>query len=80
MSEPNEGGPSVSVPGKVYTAAKAVSATIVTVGAVVALAVKQVADGHVSWDEAGELIGAALAAAATVGAVWRTDNWKRRKS
>lgn len=71
-------GPSVNVPERVTTAAKAVAATTVTAGGVVALVVKSIADGSITWDEAGEIIGAAVVAAGTVAAVWRTENKPKR--
>lgn len=67
-------GPSVNVPEQVTRASKAVAATITTVSGVVALFVASLADGSVSWDEAGKLIAAAGVAGATVLAVWRTEN------
>lgn len=66
--------PNVPVPEPVVTAAKAVAATATTGIGVLALFVSQVADGTYTWDEGGTLIGAVVAAAATIGAVWKTRN------
>lgn len=64
----------VPVPQRAYTAAKAVAATCTTVASVATLFVTDVADGSLSWDEGGTLIGAIVAAGATIYAVWRTPN------
>lgn len=68
------GGPSVPVPQGVYTAAKAVAATVTTGLGVLGLFVADIADGSLDWNEAGTLIGAGITAVATIGAVWRTTN------
>lgn len=67
-------GPNFPVPAPAQTAAKAVAATITTVSGVVALFVTSIADGSVSWDEGGKLIGAVAVAAATIVSVWKTRN------
>lgn len=64
----------VPVPQRAYTAAKALAATATTVAGVVTLFVTDVADGSLSWDEGGTLIGAVVAAVATIYAVWRVPN------
>lgn len=69
MSQPN-----LPVPAPVQSAAKAVAATITTAAGVVALFVTSVADGNLSWDEGGTLIGAVVTAGATIAAVWGTRN------
>lgn len=75
MSQPNLNLP---VPEPVQTAAKAVAATITTASGVLALAVTSIADGSISWDEGGKLLGALTVAAATVATVWRTRNTPQR--
>lgn len=67
-------GPNFPVPEPVQTISKALSAAWVTAGGVIALFVTSVADGSISWDEGGKLIGAVTVAAATIGAVWKTRN------
>lgn len=67
-------GPSLPAPPPVQSAAKAVAASLTTLSGWVALLVTSVADGSISWDESGKLIGAAVAAVATIYAVWRTPN------
>jgi hypothetical protein len=67
-------GPNVPVPQPVYTAAKAVAATVTTAAGVVTLFVTDIADGSLSWDEGGTLIGAVVTAVVTIGAVWGTRN------
>lgn len=67
-------GPNFPVPNQVQTAAKAIAATVTTVSGVVALFVTSIADGSISWDEGGKLIGAAAVAAATIYGVWKTPN------
>lgn len=64
----------VNVPEPVVTVAKSVAATVTTGVGVLTLFVTQVSDGVYSWDEGGTLIGAVVAAAATIGAVWKTRN------
>lgn len=70
-------GPNLPVPEPVQTASKAISAAWVTAGGVIALFVTSVADGSISWDEGGKLIGAVVVAATAIGAVWRTRNKPR---
>lgn len=64
----------VNVPEQVFTAAKAVAASIPLVLAVVALFVTEVADGSISGEEAWKLVGAVVAAGSAVVAVFRTKN------
>jgi hypothetical protein len=74
MTDPT---PKVPVPAQVMTATKAVGATLVLTAGWVALVVKSMADGSITWNEAGELIGAAVVAAGTVRTVWATENRPR---
>lgn len=67
-------GPNLPVPEPVQSAAKAVAATITTLAGVVALAVTDIADGSISWDEGGKLLGAIAVALATIYGVWKTKN------
>lgn len=67
-------GPNVPVPDPVQSAAKAVAATVTTVSGVVALFVASIADGSISWDEGGKLLGAIAVAGATIYGVWKTEN------
>lgn len=67
-------GPNLPVPDPVQTAAKALNASLVLAGGWLALLVTSFADGSVSWDEGGKLIGAALAAGAAIYATWKTQN------
>lgn len=71
MSGPNL---NVPVPEPVQTATKAVAATVTTITGVIALAVTSIADGSLSWDEGGKLLGALAVAGATIYGVWRTRN------
>lgn len=71
MTDPNL---NVPVPQPVLNTAKAVAATVTTGLGVLALFISSIGDGSISWDEGGKLLGAVVAAAATVGAVWRTEN------
>jgi len=64
----------VPVGTQVYTAAKAVAASIPLVLAVVALFVTDVADGSISGAEAWKLVGAVVAAATAVVGVFQTEN------
>jgi hypothetical protein len=67
-------GPNVPVPAPVQSAAKAVAASIATLSGWVALFVTSVADGSVSWDEGGKLIGAGAVALATIYGVFKVPN------
>lgn len=67
-------GPNLPVPPPVQSAAKAIAATLTTASGVVALFVTSVADGSITWDEGGKLLGALAVAAAAVYSVWRTEN------
>jgi len=58
----------------VVTAAKALAATITTVLGVLALFIDSMADGDLSLDEIGKLVGAVVVAVGTVIAVWATRN------
>lgn len=70
MSEPI----SVHVPPVVYTATKAVVATITTGLGVVTLFATSISDGVLTWGEGGALIGGFLTAVATIAGVWRVPN------
>jgi hypothetical protein len=67
-------GPNIPVPEPVQTATKAIAAAWTTVGGVIALFATSIADGSISWDEGGKLLGAAVFAAGTVFAVYTTRN------
>lgn len=67
-------GPNFPVPVPVQTAAKAINTSLVLAGGWVALLVTSFADGSVSWDEGGKLIGAAAAAVGAIYATWKTQN------
>lgn len=67
-------GPNFPVPEPVQKATKAIAATVTTVSGVVALAVTSIADGSISWDEGGKLLGALAVAAATIYGVWKVEN------
>lgn len=67
-------GPNIPVPEPVRKATKAIAATITTAAGVVALAVTSFADGSVSWDEGGKLIGAIVVAGSTIYGVWKLKN------
>jgi len=67
-------GPNIPVPEPVQKATKAIAATVTTVSGVVALAVTSIADGSISWDEGGKLLGALAVAAATIYGVWKVEN------
>lgn len=58
----------------VQSAAKAVAATLTTVGGVVALFVTAIADGSVGNAEWGTLLTAGLTAGATIYGVWKVRN------
>ncbi len=58
----------------VVDASKAVNATLVQLGTLAALVVTVLSDGSVSGVEVGTLATAALGAAASVLAVWKTKN------
>lgn len=64
----------VPVTELVYKKTKAVTATITTALSVLTLFGTQIADGSLTWDEGGVLIGAVTGAIATVLAVWRVPN------
>lgn len=73
MSEPMF-NPEVPVSRTVYTAAKAVRAALVVAAVPVALFISAVADGNLSWDEVGEVIGTLLAVPAAYVTVYQTEN------
>lgn len=62
------------VNANVQSAAKAVVATVTTVGGLVALFVTAIADGSVGDAEWGTLLTGALTAGATIYGVWKTRN------
>lgn len=70
-------GSQVPVPQAVYTATKAIAATITTGLGVLGLFVADIADGSLDWNEGGTLIGAAATAVATIAAVWGATNKKK---
>jgi len=57
-----------------YTATKAIHASWVLAGAWIALVVKSMADGGISWAEGYEIIGGAVAAGGAILAVFRSRN------
>jgi hypothetical protein len=67
-------GPNVSVPEPALTATKAVYTSLVLAAGWVALAIKSMADGSITWDEGYELIGGAIVAGGSVLATWKTRN------
>jgi len=67
----------VPVPDPVYTVTKAVNTSLVLAGGWVALVVKSMADGSISWAEGYELIGAAVVAGGSVLATWKTRNKRK---
>lgn len=71
MTIPN---PQIPVPEPVQTATKAVNTSIVLATGWVALVAKSLADGHLSWAEGYEIVGAAVAAGGAIFATWRTRN------
>lgn len=76
MSE-TPGRPGLPVNEPVRKATKAVVAAAVSAAGVIVLFGKSVADGHLSWDEAGEVIGAALFALGITGGVYGTRNGRK---
>jgi hypothetical protein len=75
MSEPSF---ETRVNPRVQSAAKAVAATITTVGGVAALFITSIADGSIGTAEWGTLLTGALTAGATIVSVWRTENKAKR--
>ena len=71
MTIPN---PSLPVPEQAQTATKAISTSLVLAGGWVALVVKSMADGSISWAEGYEIIGAAIVAGGSIFATWKTRN------
>lgn len=71
MTIPN---PQVSVSEPVYTSTKAINTTLVLAGGWVALVVKSMADGSITWAEGYEIIGAAITAGVAIFATWKTRN------
>jgi hypothetical protein len=69
--------PNVPVSEPVWTATKAVNATLVLAAGWVALVVKSMADGSISWAEGYELIGGAIVAGGSVFATWKTKNKRK---
>lgn len=67
-------GPNFPVPEPIQTATKALNTSLVLAGGWLALLVTSFADGSVSWDEAGKLIGAAVVAGGSILATWKTQN------
>lgn len=65
---------SIPVPVVVQSATKSVVATITTGLGVLGLFATAISDGSLSWGEGGTLIGAVVAAVATVTGVWRVPN------
>lgn len=71
--------PNINVPvtEPVYTATKAIYTSWVLAGGWVALVVKSMADGSISWAEGYEIIGAAVVAGGSVLATWKTRNKRK---
>ena len=73
-------GPNINVPVSepVMSATKAVNTSLVLIGGWVALVVKSMADGSITWAEGYELIGAAFVAGGSIFATWKTRNKPKR--
>lgn len=72
--------PNVNVPvaEPTYTATKATNTSLVLAAGWVALVVKSMADGSISWAEGYEIIGAAVVAGGSILATWRSRNKVKR--
>lgn len=71
MTNPNINVP-VSEP--TLTATKAINTSLVLAAGWVALVVKSMADGSISWAEGYEIIGGAVVAGGSILATWKTRN------
>lgn len=71
MTNPNV---NVPIPEPAQTATKAINTSLVLAGGWLTLAIKSMADGSISWAEGYELIGAAVVAAGSIYATWKTRN------
>lgn len=67
-------GPNIPTPDPVQTATKALNTSLVLAAGWLALVVKSMADGSISWAEGYEIIGAALVAGGSVYATWKSRN------
>ena len=71
-------GPKAPISDPVQTATKAINTSLVLAAGWVALGVKSMADGSITWAEGYELIGAAFVAGGSIFATWKTRNKPKR--
>ena len=71
-------GPKAPISDPVQTATKAINTSLVLAAGWVALVVKSMADGSITWAEGYELIGAAFVAGGSIFATWKTRNKPKR--